>query len=240
MSVIPIEVPIQPYAGELLIIKDLILPDVAKIEMNKSNKKKTRISFFDRNSILKKILKHFAQNNKADDICMVDCESLLDAFLSALETYMKFVLKKTIELCEHRCGYHLYKDERCVMKNDMRTTMMFLNDLEMADYGSSDDDAAFYRKRRAETVEKEKKSVRVESVNDTAMLAIGGRKRGAEDPVTEPTPVAISAPANVPVQKPFGLRFKHLNIRDVMQFMEEDRRYWRSNMLFEAYLKYKY
>ncbi|KAI8043319.1 transcription initiation factor TFIID subunit 4 [Drosophila gunungcola] len=239
MSIQPIEVPIQPYAGHLLIIKS-ILPDVAPQDLNKSSKsKKSRPSYFERSSILNKLQKHFAANNQAAEIDLVDCESLLDAFLAALETYMKFVVKKTIELCEHRSGYHLFNDERCVMKNDMRITMTFLNNLEMADYGSSDDDAGFYRKRRAENVEREKKSVRKESSNDTAMMAISGRKRPAEVPSSEPTPLPITAPAKVAVQRPFGMRFKHLIIRDVMQFLEEDRRYSRSNMLFEAYLKYK-
>ncbi|XP_039493417.1 transcription initiation factor TFIID subunit 4 [Drosophila santomea] len=244
MSIISIEVPIQPYAGQLLIISDLILPDSASQDANKtkvSTKRKQRASFFDSSSIHKKIIKQLSQGNQADDISMSEKESLLDAFLAALETYMKHVVKKTIDLCEHRTSYHLYNDARCVMKNDMRTTMMFLNDLEMADYGSSDDDAGFYRKRRAENDDKERKVARLESVNDTAMLAIGGRKRPAEAPGPEAAPSGskggqVTGP---PVQRPFALRFKHLNIRDVLQFMEEDSRYARSNMLFEAYLKYK-
>ncbi|XP_017004006.2 transcription initiation factor TFIID subunit 4 [Drosophila takahashii] len=242
MSLIPIEVPMQPYAGKLLVIKNLILPEVTPQDLTKSSnlaKKKPRASFFERSSLMKKLLKNLTQANMADDIYMVDHEALLDAFLAALETYMKLVVQKTIALCEHRSGYHLYNDVRCVMKNDMRTTMMFLNDLEMADYGSSDDDAGFYRKHRTESADKEKKGVRLESVNDTAMLAIGGRKRPAEAAPPEATPSG-SAAVGPPAQRPFGLRFKHLSIRDVLQFMEEDRRYSRSNMLFEAYLKYKY
>ncbi|KAH8351825.1 hypothetical protein KR084_000005 [Drosophila pseudotakahashii] len=241
MSLIPIEVPMQPYAGQVIIIKDLILPGASPQDWTKSSnlaKKKLRASFFERSSLLKKLLKHLTQANMADEFSMADHEALLDAFLAALETYMKSVVEKTIALCEHRSGYHLYNDERCVMKNDTRTTMMFLNDLEMADYGSSDDDAGFYRKHRAENAEKERKGVRLESVNDAAMLAIGGRKRPAEAAPPEATPSG-SGSGGPAAQRPFGLRFKHLSIRDVLQFMEEDRRYSRSNMLFEAYLKYK-
>ncbi|XP_017056814.2 transcription initiation factor TFIID subunit 4 [Drosophila ficusphila] len=245
MSAIPIEVPMQPYCGQLLIIKDLILPDAATQDSGKSNnlvKKKTRPSFFERSSILKKIVKQMNQINQANEIRLVDFEPLLDAFLSALETYMKFVVKKAIELCEHRSGYHLYNDDRCVMKNDMRATMVFLNNLEMADYGSSDEDSGFNRKRRAENDEKGKKCIRLETLNSTAMMALGSRKRPAEDaatPAGAAPSISTTAPPNPQVQRPFALRIKHLNIRDVLQFMEEDRRYHRSNMLFEAYLKYK-
>nr|XP_016933111.1 uncharacterized protein LOC108012319 [Drosophila suzukii] len=239
MSATAFTVPIQPYAGPLLIIKDLILPDAAPQDSSKSAnpaKKKPRASFFDRSGVLKKLVKHWTQSNVVDEICFEDQEALLDAFLAALETYMKFVVKKTVALCEHRSGYHLYNDERCKMNNDMRTTMTFLNDLEMADCGSSDDDAGFYYKRRKQNTEKQGKGVRFESVNDTAMLAIGGRKRPAEAPVPEGTPSDPGAKA--PVKRPFGMRFKHLSIRDVLQFMEEDKRYSRSNMLHEAYLRY--
>ncbi|EDV58020.1 transcription initiation factor TFIID subunit 4 [Drosophila erecta] len=244
MSILSIEVPIQPYAGQLLIISDLILPDAAPQDPNKTKgwtKRKQRASFFDLSSIYKKIIKQLSPNNQAEDICISEQDFLLDSFLAALETYMKHVVNKIIDLCEHRTSYHLYSDERCVMKNDMRTTMMFLNDLEMADYGSSDDEAGFYRKRRTENNDKDRKVTRLESVNDTAMLAIGGRKRPAEAPGPGAAPGGSKSGqvAGAATQRTFPLRFKHMNIRDVLQFMEEDRRYARSNMLFEAYLKYK-
>ncbi|XP_016956577.1 uncharacterized protein LOC108029037 [Drosophila biarmipes] len=244
MSVIAFEVPMQPYAGPLLIIKDLILPDVAPQDPSKPlnpAKKKPRASFFDRSGILKKLVKHWTQSNVVNEYFFENQEALLDAFLAALETYMKYVVKKTVALCEHRSGYHLYNDERCEMNNDMRTTMMFLNDLETADYGSSDDDAGFYYKRRAGNDEKESRAMRFDSVNDTAMLAIGGRKRPAEALVPDGTPSGSNGdPASsAPMQRPFALRFKHMSIRDVLQFMEEDRRYARSNMLHEAYLRYR-
>ncbi|EDW51823.1 GM14423 [Drosophila sechellia] len=237
-------VPIQSYAGQLLIVNDLILPDAGSQDASKakvSMKKNQRASFFDRNSIYKKIMKHLSQGNQADDINISEQEWLLDAFLAALETYMKHVVKKTIELCEHRTSYHLHNDQRCVMKNDMRVTMMFLNDLEMADYGSSDDETGFYRKRRAENIDEERKVARLESVNDTALLAIGGRKRPAEQPAPDGAPSGskVGKVPCAPIQRTLAPRFKHMNIRDVLQFMEEDRRYARSNMLFEAYLKYK-
>ncbi|XP_017067078.2 transcription initiation factor TFIID subunit 4 [Drosophila eugracilis] len=243
MSRIPVVVPIQPYAGPLLIIKDLILPESGHPDPNKTNnptKKKARNSFFDRNSIQIKLAKLIGQGSQGDEGRIAGNDVLLDAFLAALETYMKFVITKIIELCEHRSGHALYNDDRCVMKNDTRTTMMFLNDLEMADYGSSDDDSGFYRKRRAETAEYGKSGVAFKSTLDTVSMAFT-RKRPAEAPATEGTSSVSNASSGsvVPIPRPYGQRYKHLNIRDVLQFMEENRRYSRSNMLFEAYLKYK-
>ncbi|KAH8236287.1 hypothetical protein KR038_011248 [Drosophila bunnanda] len=263
------EVPIQPYAGQLLIIKDLLKP--------KPTEAGTRTSYFDRCVIVKKLLKQLAlvEGGKSDKISMFGYDDLVDGFLDALEAYMKVVVGKVIELCEHRCGYKLFMNNKFVLKSDVRTTMTFLNDLELADNGSSDDDEGFYRnmaeledrrerKNRKERkdkvlmkevkkeVKKEPKEEKVEkatnirgikaSADNIAMMAFGSRKRPAAKasgtttstaaPNAAPAPSGNNAPtANAP-------RLKHVTIRDVLQVLEEDKRYCRSNMLYEAYLKY--
>ncbi|KAH8388124.1 hypothetical protein KR200_002613 [Drosophila serrata] len=266
------EVPIQPYAGQLLIIKDLLQP--------KPTEAGTRTSYFDRCVIGKKLTKQMAlvEGAKSDKISIHGHESLVDGILDALETYMKMIVQKVIELCEHRCGYRLYMNKRYVLKNDVRTTMTFLNDMELADYGSSEDDEGFYRtlaelderrerRRCRERKEKEiKKEVKVEvkkepkeskgnqeqkpnirgikaSADNIAMLAFGSRKRPAtKTPVTNHSATPNAAPIPIGLRAPPGVamlpRFKHVTIRDVLQVMEEDKRYNRSNMLYEAYLKY--
>jgi len=72
MSATAFTVPIQPYAGPLLIIKDLILPDAVPQDSSKSAnpaKKKPRASFFDRSGVLKKLVKHWTQSGVVDEIC---------------------------------------------------------------------------------------------------------------------------------------------------------------------------
>ncbi|KAH8412801.1 hypothetical protein KR009_005803 [Drosophila setifemur] len=233
MSAKAIEVPLQPHAGKPMIIKNLIQPEIGEPNVS-ANKTKYRASYFERGGILKKLIKH---SNPEDEITMEANGPLLDGFLAALETYMKYVVKKVLEQCEHRTGYFLHNDERCVMTNDMRTTMSFLNDLEMADYGSSDEDASYYRKRRSGNDQKVVKvsNVHLESVNNTALKAIGGRKRPADGPLD---PSVLVNPLVNPLRQ-IGQRFKYVNVRDVLQFMEEEKRFSRSNLLFEAYLRYK-
>ncbi|KAH8282765.1 hypothetical protein KR054_009628 [Drosophila jambulina] len=258
-----IEVPIQPYAGPPLIIKDLVQPKPVEAG--------TRVSFFERSVITKKLLKQLAlvEGGKGEKISMYGYDSVVDGLLDALEAFMKVVVQKVVELCEHRCGYKLYMNKRFVLKNDVRTTMTFLNDLELADYGSSDDEEGFYRnmavledrkerKNRKERKEpkpqkewkspkdqqEEKATIRglKASADSIAMLAFGSRKRPmAKAPSSvnvttnvNPTPSGSHAPQGVPMLP----RFKHVTIKDVLQFLEEDKRYCRSNMLYEAYLKY--
>ncbi|KAH8341357.1 hypothetical protein KR059_004137 [Drosophila kikkawai] len=260
-----IEVPIQPYAGQLLIIKDLVQP--------KPTEAGTRVSFFERSVITKKLLKQLAQveGGKNEKISMLGYEPVVDGVLDALEAYMKLVVQKIVELCEHRCGYKLYMSNRFVIKNDVRTTMTFLHDLELADYGSSDDDEGFYRnvaelddrkERRNRKERKEPKQQHRESkpqknphdekanirglkasADSIAMLAFGSRKRpAAEASKTNTTAAGAAATSNgsnaQKVVPPVVPRFKHVTIKDVLQFMEEDKRYYRSNMLHEAYMKY--
>ncbi|KAH8233955.1 hypothetical protein KR032_005006 [Drosophila birchii] len=253
------EVPIQSYAGQLLIIKDLLQPKPLEAGI--------RASYFDRSVIGKRLLKQMSlgEGGKGEKISMYGYDSVVDGFLDALEAYMKLIVQKVVEMCEHRCGYKLYMNKRFVLKSDVRTTMTFLNDLELADYGSSDDDEGFYRniaeledrrerkkcKERKESkppkepkVPKDHQEERATmrgikaSADNIAMLAFGSRKRPAfKESVTTnaaPKPGVPNGPRGVTMAP----RFKHVTIRDVLQVLEEDKRYNRSNMLYEAYLKY--
>lgn len=152
MSSYPIEVPMQPYAGRLLIIEHLIVPDVSDDQRQGSGKKAIvgpkfsdmpRPSFFEPKVIEKTLLKYCILEGISKDFK----DELVDALLSAVETYMKYLVRTVIELCEHRSGNNLYNDPRCVVQHNMRTTMMFLNDREVADYGCSDDDSAYGHRR---------------------------------------------------------------------------------------------
>lgn len=274
MSNRAIEVPIQPYAGQLLIIKDLVQPKAAESG--------PRASFFERSVVAKKLLRQLvlAEGGKVEKITMLGYEPLVDRFLDALEAYMKAVVQKVVAMCEHRCGYNLYMNGRFVLKNDVRTTMTFLNDLELADFGSSDDDEGFYRNmaeledrkerknrkdRKEPKQQKESKAPKQQresmapreqkepkiagrglkaSADNIAMLAFGSRKRAAEDKTASTSRSAAADVAPIPsgsnAQQCVSAvpRLKHVTIKDVLQFMEEDKRFSRSNMLYEAYLKY--
>lgn len=227
-----IEVPLQPYAGQLLLIKDLVIPDTS------SSKSRARPSFFERSCVLKRLLRVLGQEYPNEEFNIESNDPLIEGFMAGLETFMRFTVQKSIEQCEHRTGYFLYSDDRCIMKNEMRSTMSFLNDLELADYGSSDDDNDFYRRRRYPGSRDHKShSMQMDSINTTALNAIGAvRKRPGDGPGTDP----VLYPGVVGnLNRPLGFRCKYISIRDVMQFMEEDKRFSRSNLLFEAYLKYK-
>lgn len=152
MSNYPIEVPMQPYAGRLLIIEHLIVPDLSDDQKMASGKKPIpgpkfgdmpRPSFFEPKVIEKTLLKYCTLEGISKDFK----EDLVNALLAAVETYMKYLMRTVIELCEHRSGNNLYNDPRCVVQHNMRTTMMFLNDREVADYGCSDDDSAYGHRR---------------------------------------------------------------------------------------------
>ncbi|KAH8306041.1 hypothetical protein KR018_002075, partial [Drosophila ironensis] len=229
-----LNIPVKKHANTRLIIKEKPLtPETF-------GKSKTRTSFFERACVLNKLNDLAEKEDHCEGFYVERSDSYVDAFMAALETYMEFVIKQVIEKCKHRTGYNLYNDERCVVKNDMRATMSFLNDLEMADNGSSDEGKDFYRKRRSgDSGDGDQRggTVQLDSVNTTALQALGGvRKRpgeGSGDPATTPV-----APVN-PAQRPTGLRIKYISIRDVMSFMETNDRFRRSNLLYEAYLKYK-
>ncbi|KAH8240984.1 hypothetical protein KR026_009781 [Drosophila bipectinata] len=217
-----IEVPMQPYAGPLLLIRDLTIPDTS------SSTSKTRPSFFDRSCVLKRLLKVLGQEYP-DEEFNIECDDpLIEGFMAGLETFMKFTVQKSVEQCEQRISYFLFNDKRCIMKNEMRSTMTFLNDLEKADSGSSDEDD-FYRKHcNRESGDLKISRMKMDTTNTTALNAIG-QKRPVGGQKAQP-----GAPGNLQ-----RMRNKYLNVHDVMQFMAEDKRFSRSNMLFLAYLKYK-
>lgn len=150
----PIEVPMQPYAGKLLIIDQLVLPlNLEELKLKPPTVKKTtsgftlsdmlRISYFDP-EVIEKTLITFCT---LEGIAKQFKNDLVEGMLAAIETYMMYMIKSVIELCEHRSGNNLFNDPRCVVQHNMRNTMMFLNDREVADYGCSDDDSAFGHRR---------------------------------------------------------------------------------------------
>ncbi|XP_017095003.2 transcription initiation factor TFIID subunit 4-like [Drosophila bipectinata] len=221
-----IEVPMQPYAGALLLIKDLTIPDTS------SSTSKARPSFFDRSCVLKRLLRVLGQECP-DEEFNIECDDpLIEGFMAGLETFMKFTVQKSIEQCEHRTSYFLYNDKRCIMLNEMRPTMNFLNDLKKAQCGSAEEDDDFHRRDRKRDSRGEKiPSMKMDAINTTALNAIGRKPpvagQGAQPPVAQP-PGSLQR-----------MRNKNVNVHDVMQFMAEEKRFSRSNMLFLAYLKYK-
>ncbi|KAH8398428.1 hypothetical protein KR215_001605, partial [Drosophila sulfurigaster] len=222
------EVPMRHYAGKRLLITDLIVP---------GNREERRPSYFDRKGIEQMLLKYSAMENVLRQGPFN--EELVDGILSAVETYAKYMVKSVIELCEHRTGYWLYNDPRCVMQHDMRSTMMFLNDREAADFGGADDETPGHRsrwmkmKRKLPGSSSLEHEMRLESTNTTALLALGGRKPTAASTSRFGSGVATALPPRAP-----PLRAKRVVVKDIVQFMENNKRYARSQLLYEAYLTY--
>ncbi|XP_060655354.1 uncharacterized protein LOC132790723 [Drosophila nasuta] len=222
------EVPMRHYAGKRLLITELIVPE---------NREERRPSYFDRKGIEQMLLKYSAMENVLRQGPFN--EELVDGILSAVETYAKYMVKSVIELCEHRTGYWLYNDPRCVMQHDMRSTMMFLNDREAADFGGADDETPGHRsrwmkmKRKLPGSSSLEHEMRLESTNTTALLALGGRKPTAASTLRLSSGVATALPPRAP-----PLRAKRVVVKDIVQFMENNKRYARSQLLYEAYLTY--
>lgn len=149
----PIEVPMQSYAGKLLIIDQLVLPlNPEELKQKPPAGKKTtgstladmlRPSYFDSEVIEKTLITYCTLEGIAKQFK----NDLVEGMLAAIETYMKYMIKSVIELSEHRSGNSLINDPRCIVQHNMRTTLMFLNDREVADYGCSDDDSGFGHRR---------------------------------------------------------------------------------------------
>ncbi|XP_017954560.1 uncharacterized protein LOC108649960 [Drosophila navojoa] len=250
MSSKPIEVPMQPYAGRLLIIENLIVPDPSDDDKLSAGKKSfpgskfsdmPRPSFFEPKVIEKTLFKYCAVEGVTKDFK----DDIVNALLAAVETYVKHVIISAIELCEHRSGNSLFTDPRCVVKHDMRTTMMFLNEREVADYGCSDDDSAYGHRRRWIKLQRNRTNnsgeneMRLQSTNYTAMMALGARK--PLRPTGPSAPGAQAAAGTVqPPPRPFTIRVKHMNVKDIIQFLEEERRYYKSKLLYDAYINYKW
>ncbi|EDW12848.1 uncharacterized protein LOC6577439 [Drosophila mojavensis] len=247
----PIEVPMQPYAGRLLIIENLIVPDLSDDEKLSAGKKSfagpkfsdmPRPSFFEPKVIEKTLFKYCAVEGVTKDFK----DDIVNALLAAVETYVKYVMLSAIELCEHRSGNNLYNDPRCVVMHNMRTTMMFLNDREVADYGCSDDDSSYGHRRRWMKLQRNRTNnsgeseMRLESTNYTAMMALGARKPLRPTGFTAPGGQAPAGGAQPPPPRSFIIRVKHMNVKDIIQFMETERRYYKSKLLYDAYLNYKW
>lgn len=154
MSMRAYEVPMQPYPGKLLIIDQLVLPlYMEELKLKPPTGKKTasgqklsdmlRLSYFNPEFIEKMLITYCTMEGIAKQFK----NDLVEGMLAAIETYMKHMIKSVVELCEHRSGNNLVNDPRCVVQHNMRTTMMFLNDREVADYGCSDDDSTFGHRR---------------------------------------------------------------------------------------------
>lgn len=81
--------------------------------------------------------------------------------------------------------------------------------------------------------------MRLESTNYTAMLALGARKPLGPAGFSAPGGQAAAGGAQPPPRS-FSLRIKHMNVKDIIQFMEGERRYYRTKLLYDAYLNYKW
>lgn len=114
------------------------------------------------------------------------------------------------------------------------------------------------RNRTTNSVESE---MRLESTNNTALLALGARKPlsgggaivnlfsapgldrtiGMEKGTGAGLAYKAAAAATAkPVQRTFVVRIKHVNVKDIIQFMEGEQRYARSKLLYDSYLNYKW
>ncbi|KAH8403039.1 hypothetical protein KR222_003555 [Zaprionus bogoriensis] len=266
MSCRAIEVPMQPYAGKLLIIDQLVLPlNLDELKVKPPTGKKTssvsrlsdmsRLSYFDPEVIEKSLISFCTQ----EGIPKQFKNELVEGMLAAIETYMKHLVKSVIELCEHRAGSNLVNDPRCVVQHNMRTTMMFLNDREVADYGCSDDDSAHGHRRRWMKLQRNRSTnsmeseMRLESTNSTALMALGARKPalgasanlfsapGLDRTISSASDAAtLGKSERTQPPRTFVVRVKHVNIKDIIQFMEGEKRYAKSKLLFDAYLNYKW
>lgn len=115
------------------------------------------------------------------------------------------------------------------------------------------------RNRTTNSVESE---MRLESTNNTALLALGARKplsgaitnlftapgldrtigSGMETGTGAGAGLAnkAAATAKPAAQRTFVVRIKHVNVKDIIQFMEGEQRYARSKLLYDSYLNYKW
>jgi len=142
----------QHYAGQLLIIDQLILPDSSDdLAMGKREGKEDvkpkfsdmpRPTFFEPKAIEKILLNYCTSENVSKEFK----DELMNGLFSAVETYIKHLLEKVIGFSVHRSINNLSNDLRCVVQLDMRTSMLFLNDRAASDFGS--DDETNYEARR--------------------------------------------------------------------------------------------
>lgn len=104
--------------------------------------------------------------------------------------------------------------------------------------------------------------MRLESTNNTALLALGARKPpsgtcaslfstpGLERSIEMTAGMGMAGTAaaartaqDATKQQPprtFFVRIKHVNVKDIIQFMEGEKRYAKSKLLYNAYLNYKW
>lgn len=102
--------------------------------------------------------------------------------------------------------------------------------------------------------------MRLESTNNTALLALGARKPpigtsaslfstpGLERSMEATAGMGITGTAGGAAQdatkqqppRTFFVRIKHVNVKDIIQFMEGEQRYAKSKLLYNAYLNYKW
>ncbi|ALC38262.1 nht [Drosophila busckii] len=245
----PIEVPMQSYAGQRLIIAKPLVPEQQpKVNNKYNNQESARISHFESKSIERMLLSFCAVESIS--LNKHNADVLIEVLLAAVECYMKHLLSSTIELCQHRTGNRLYNDPNCVVNDNMRTTMMFLNDREVTGYGNSDDDTNYGHRRRWKKLQRNRNftacdnEIRLETTNNTALLALGARKpptmgAAAVAAGSSAGSAAKSSSAALP-QRAFTMRIKHVNVKDVMQFMEDQQRYAKSKLLYDAYINYKW
>lgn len=110
------------------------------------------------------------------------------------------------------------------------------------------------RNRTTSSLENE---MRLESTNKTALLALGARKPlsgasvnlfsapGLERIIGSGMGTGTGAAAGTkvvpkPAPRTFSVRIKHVNVKDIIQFMEGEQRYASSKLLYDAYLNYKW
>ncbi|CRL06913.1 CLUMA_CG019583, isoform A [Clunio marinus] len=178
----------------------------------------------------------------------------------AAQERLKNIIEKLAVIAEHRIDI-LKIDPRYEITSDVRGQIKFLEELDKAEQKrheevereillraaksrskTEDPEQAKLKAKAKEMQRAEMEELRHREANNTALQAIGPRKKPKMDPdastVTTPssgviggTPTGIKTPAQ---PRP---RIKRVNMRDMIFYMEQEKDSCRSTMLYKAYLK---
>ncbi|XP_046866960.1 uncharacterized protein LOC6643624 [Drosophila willistoni] len=234
---------VQPYAGKLMIIQDILAPPIQEDDPNQQPG-----SYFNFPKLVDTFRTFLKEAGYKTD--RGDYNQLIDGILCALETYMKHILQVIIKNCEFRVNFHLINDKRCKFNHILRDKVNYLNEMKR---GASDE--RYSRKmcrRRAKVRQSDpgfrryQNEKRLACINYTAMLALGVHKRVGTvlfDPFSAPYPrngrtYFGASNQNHYKRLPTVLHQKYIKVQDVLQLLEQDPRFKYSMLLYEAYMRY--
>ncbi|KAG5678471.1 hypothetical protein PVAND_008141 [Polypedilum vanderplanki] len=176
----------------------------------------------------------------------------------AAQEHLKNIVEKLAVIAEHRIDI-LKMDPRYEMTSDVRGQIKFLEELDKAEQKrheevereillraaksrskTEDPEQAKLKAKAKEMQRAELEELRHREANNTALQAIGPRKRKLE---SDTTTTAIGNGTNVgstPMMKTSSVarpRIKRVNMRDMIFYMEQEKETCRSVMLYKTYLK---